>query len=1008
MRKGVFRPFRRSVRVSCHAGVARATRLRGCLFCMVLFGRTEEMKLLVSVYSALCSSGRSATILVEAAPGCGKSAVMAALAEHAESAGAVVLQTVAVPHESEVPLSLLRNIVDGSPFYDMLAPRFRALSGGPSTEQDDAACEQIRRDSERYELQREFCASLRELSRTTPVVLAVDDVQHGDRESLRQLLHLARHCRTAPLMMLFTRSPATCGRQEIGFGAELLRQPNFTRVRLPRLDRGAVLGLLAEAWPGRQEAHTVDRYVALSGGNPLLLRALMEDHRAHAGPGANRPLTELRTGQSYRDALLVCLERGGELSRKVATGLAVLGGPAHGDLLADLLALSPGQLTETLNALAESGIVEGRAFRSPHARDTVLNALDPARRHELHSRAAELLHARGAPPCATAEHLVQAGRADGVWGVGVLREAAEQALLDDHVKQAVSYLELAHAACEDPTRRIEIRIRLALIAQRISAATAELHLAEVSETLRLCPVPDETVGSFVELLLAHGWLEQARDIIERTAPGDGEPDGAGTAEDEICGAWDRGGEPAPWPLAASSPDTGAQEDPPDCGAVPPRAQGRLWGRRPAASWGTQRPRELEQYVAGAEGLLEITPLMDFTFYPLLGAMQSLLHNGAVDRVVHWCDTFTRRSAHRDAPGWEASFAALRAEASLHRGDLAAAEKGLRDCLSALPQRHRSTSEGAVVAHLVVVKIAQGDLDEAARCLSRPTARSLAGSVHWLVYRRARGLYHLANHRYHSALRDFNAAGRLAGLWGLDRPGLLPWRTDAAEAMLRLGEREEALRLATEQLAMAENGSPRVRGISLRMRALAADQHGRVALLGEALTELRRSGDRLAVARVLFDLADAHEEAGESRRAVVSRRRATRLAKECGARSLLHRDEGGSAPEASKRIHLACAGALPVPPEEAEAQAEAEPDEGAPDEVAADRPGGPAAGPRQELSDSERKVAALAANGYTNREISVRLFITKSTVEQHLTRVYRKLRVAGREELPLDLETSVEV
>lgn len=48
-----------------------------------------------------------------------------------------------------------------------------------------------------------------------------------------------------------------------------------------------------------------------------------------------------------------------------------------------------------------------------------------------------------------------------------------------------------------------------------------------------------------------------------------------------------------------------------------------------------------------------------------------------------------------------------------------------------------------------------------------------------------------------------------------------------------------------------------------------------------------------------------------------------------------------------------------------------------------------------LSASERRVALLAAEGYTNREISARLFITVSTVEQHLTRVYRKMAITSQ-------------
>ncbi len=49
-------------------------------------------------------------------------------------------------------------------------------------------------------------------------------------------------------------------------------------------------------------------------------------------------------------------------------------------------------------------------------------------------------------------------------------------------------------------------------------------------------------------------------------------------------------------------------------------------------------------------------------------------------------------------------------------------------------------------------------------------------------------------------------------------------------------------------------------------------------------------------------------------------------------------------------------------------------------------------PTTELTYSERRVAVLAAAGVTNRGIAARLGITPSTVEQHLTRVYRKTGV----------------
>lgn len=52
-----------------------------------------------------------------------------------------------------------------------------------------------------------------------------------------------------------------------------------------------------------------------------------------------------------------------------------------------------------------------------------------------------------------------------------------------------------------------------------------------------------------------------------------------------------------------------------------------------------------------------------------------------------------------------------------------------------------------------------------------------------------------------------------------------------------------------------------------------------------------------------------------------------------------------------------------------------------------------------LTDAERRVSMMAAAGNSNREIADSLSITVSTVEQHLTRVYRKLRINRRRDLP---------
>lgn len=56
-----------------------------------------------------------------------------------------------------------------------------------------------------------------------------------------------------------------------------------------------------------------------------------------------------------------------------------------------------------------------------------------------------------------------------------------------------------------------------------------------------------------------------------------------------------------------------------------------------------------------------------------------------------------------------------------------------------------------------------------------------------------------------------------------------------------------------------------------------------------------------------------------------------------------------------------------------------------------------------LTASERRVAGLAADGQTNRDIAQSLFVTPKTVEVHLSNTYRKLGIRSRRELAGVLE-----
>ncbi|MGO4431276.1 LuxR family transcriptional regulator, partial [Streptomyces sp. MCAF7] len=114
----------------------------------------------------------------------------------------------------------------------------------------------------------------------------------------------------------------------------------------------------------------------------------------------------------------------------------------------------------------------------------------------------------------------------------------------------------------------------------------------------------------------------------------------------------------------------------------------------------------------------------------------------------------------------------------------------------------------------------------------------------------------------AALDDFLRVGRRAAGWGIDRPELIPWRIDAAETWLRLGEKNEAERLITEQAAAVDVSNAHTRGMILRLRASTAEPPLRRRLLTRAVGELQRSGDIYELAKALVDLGHTHQAMGD--------------------------------------------------------------------------------------------------------------------------------------------------
>jgi DNA-binding CsgD family transcriptional regulator len=190
--------------------------------------------------------------------------------------------------------------------------------------------------------------------------------------------------------------------------------------------------------------------------------------------------------------------------------------------------------------------------------------------------------------------------------------------------------------------------------------------------------------------------------------------------------------------------------------------------------------------------------------------------------------------------------------------------------------------------------------------------------------------------------------------GFTDPGAFPLAPDLAEALVATGRRDTAAEVAAALEAVDDH--PWALAASLRARGHLADPGDAVALFDEA-------AERYGALGWAFDRARCLTYAGAARRAL----RRVREARE-------HLEEA-----------VAAFDALGSPGWSRWAGAEL------------GRLGGRrAAGSR--LTDAEDQVARLVAAGRRNREVAAELFISISTVEATLTRVYAKLGVRSRAEL----------
>jgi DNA-binding CsgD family transcriptional regulator/tetratricopeptide (TPR) repeat protein len=197
--------------------------------------------------------------------------------------------------------------------------------------------------------------------------------------------------------------------------------------------------------------------------------------------------------------------------------------------------------------------------------------------------------------------------------------------------------------------------------------------------------------------------------------------------------------------------------------------------------------------------------------------------------------------------------------------------------------------------------------------------------------------------------------------GLREPGAFPFLPDAVEAMVALGDLEGAA-LLTEELEERGRslGRPLALATSARCRGLIAaargDEAGASSAFALALEHHAAVAQPFELGRTYLSLGRFQRRMKRRRDAGDSLRSALSIFDELGA--LLWSDMTSG--------ELLRTGNTAAPP--------------------------------GELTPSERKVAELVIQGFTNREVAGILFISVKTVEASLSRIYDKLGVANRREL----------
>lgn len=934
------------------------------------------------------TTGQGSLLVVRGPMGVGRSAFLECLSTLTHEQGILLLRAQASAAEEKFRLGVVRQLVDSlravtppEQIAELLRQAADALPEGtsPPVPHDDAVAGRPPWSALTWQqAPRWLAALLASVAEDRTVVLMVDDLQWADIDSLQALaLPLAQRARRR-ILFVFSELPGDVrgSRQHVrdllaplddATAADTAEQPHAPAaeehdqvLELSALGRSSVRLLVEKTLGDTTDAVFVDTMATRTGGNPLLLRTVLDEaHYLRLRPtAADAAVAAALRPERVRQRLDTFLRSQPDHVRRTAYALTVLGSAADTRSVARLAELDIAGLTESLDVLRRVGLADPRACRLTSGtvlRDLLEENMPVEERTAMRGVAAELLHRTGHPAELAAEQLMGAISLRGPEAVRILRTAADSALRRGSPRDAARYLRRALLDSSlSGHDRARLLVDLATAERSFATAASLRHVVEAMPLLasvrergeaivRLGPLQMDPPTFRIDTIRA-----AVADELRRSGAQDG-------AEHELA-----------LRLEAREHVASAQ-DPRHI----ERALRRFRDLGPTPALTTTGERELVSslmhiaFVANAAPAQQLTTLSTrllerepptpehvHSTVPLV--VNILAGAGQVEGAAHWLREANRLAQRRGSDVEQAVIRCEQALVALADGHRAyARDKIIQADALAGPETGGLPTVCAAVLAIVAMNTGQPELAEQILTQHRLHAENqhLAAILHV-----ARGSLAARRDDPRTALDHYRTAGRRTEQIGWLNPVVLPWSSCVALMHRRLGEHEEAM--AAAQLEVDRYrvwGSESRLGRSLIILGRVTAGRPGIEALDEAVALLTKGNNGYDLCRALYALA-THQETQRNRRSATLKR-------------ALEVATDHDLPRLAEHIR----GKLAEKPGRAEA-------------------------PGVRLTPSEHKVARLAAGGLSNSEISSQLGTSSRMVEKHLTNSYRKLGISGRPEL----------